>query len=123
MGHREKRKGKMKTHWVTVCAALFIPTALTGAEAPKICAMSEQQAAQSPLCVQWYFICMLDGQPTRPPTGFTVALDPPTRQRLLIFDAFRAAKKKCDIFSLEEALSAARARLPTDDEPPPVRID
>lgn len=78
----------------------------------QLCAMTRQQAVQSPLCVRWHFACQvsMDGKPS----GAAAAINAKDRYRLILLLAFQRAQHDCDTFSYQEALAAVQVLLLID---------
>lgn len=80
------------------------------AQKAAICAMSQEQANKSPLCVRYYFTCEATGVPNTG-TGIVANLSMKERERLMLFAVLTLAERNCTDFSYKEALSAMRAKM------------
>ncbi len=100
---------------LSIVTLALIQTSMARGES--LCAMTMQQAAQSPLCVRWHFTCQFktDGKPS----GQAALLSPTQRYRLLLLIAFQRAQHDCEIFSYQEALAAVQLLLLIDAPTPP----
>jgi hypothetical protein len=90
-------------------AAVALLTTLSPAPAqqPDLCAMKQEQANHSPLCLRWYFSCQL----RKPEPGARANLSYSERYTLRVGEVFKAAEQSCDNFNYQEALAAMRAKL------------
>ena len=77
------------------------------AQQAELCAMTQEQANHSPLCLRWYFSCQLK----KPASDARANLSYGERYSLRVGEVFNAAEQSCDNFNYQEALAAMRAKL------------
>ena len=72
-----------------------------------LCAMKQEEANHSPLCLRWYFSCQLK----KPAPDARGNVSYGERYSLRVGEVFNAAEQSCDNFNYQEALAAMRAKL------------
>ena len=100
--------------WTVAVAILAMLSAARAQQPQDLCAMNQEQANHSPLCLRWYFSCQLK----KPSPDARANASYGERYGARVAEVFKAAEQNCDTFSYREALAAMRAKLMILPPPP-----